>query len=197
MIEWWNSLDFVMKIFWCITIAASLIFIIQTIMVFVGADTGADFDADFDLPSDTGDGDPGMGLLTFRNFVNFFLGFGWSAVLLRDSINSISILLLVSIVIGVLLVFLVMMVYKWLGSMQESGNIDVFKQAPECHGKVYLTVPAHRRGSGKVQITINDAIREYTAMTDGEELVTGTQIRVIEAINASTLLVEEEQSIII
>ena len=34
-------------------------------------------------------------------------------------------------------------------------------------------------------------------MTDGEELVTGTQIRVIEAINASTLLVEEEQSIII
>ena len=197
MIEWWNSLDFVMKIFWCITIAASLIFIIQTIMVFVGADTGADFDADFDLPSDAGDGDPGMGLLTFRNFVNFFLGFGWSAVLLRDSINSISILLLVSIIIGVLLVFLVMMVYKWLGSMQESGNIDVFKQAPECHAKVYLTVPAHRRGSGKVQITINVAIREYTAMTDGEELVTGTQIRVIEAINASTLLVEEEQSIII
>ena len=197
MIEWWNSLDLVMKIFWCITIAASLIFIIQTIMVFVGADTGADFDADFDLPSDAGDGDPGMGLLTFRNFVNFFLGFGWSAVLLRDSINSISILLLVSIVIGVLLVFLVMMVYKWLGSMQESGNIDVFKHAPACHGKVYLTVPAHRRGSGKVQITINDAIREYTAMTDGEELVTGTQIRVIEAINASTLLVEEEQSIII
>ena len=43
MIEWWNSLDLVMKIFWCITIAASLIFIIQTIMVFVGADTGADF----------------------------------------------------------------------------------------------------------------------------------------------------------
>ena len=106
MIEWWNSLDFVMIIFWCITIAASLIFIIQTIMVFVGADTGADFDADFDLPSDAGDGDPGMGLLTFRNFVNFFLGFGWSAVLLRDSINSISILLLVSIIIGVLLVFL-------------------------------------------------------------------------------------------
>lgn len=81
--------------------------------------------------------------------------------------------------------------------MQESGNIDVYKQAADCRGKVYLTIPAHRSGSGKVQITINDAIREYNALTDGPELKTGAQIRVVEAINASTLLVEEEQSMII
>lgn len=192
MIEWWTSLDSMMKLFWGITIISSTIFVIQTILIFIGMDT--DFDADFSM--DAAD-DPGMGLLTFRNFVNFFVGFGWSAVLLGDKISSLSVLIFVSIIVGVALVYLVMMVYKWLSKMQESGNIDVYKQAADCRGKVYLTIPAHRSGSGKVQITINDAIREYNALTDGPELKTGAQIRVVEAINASTLLVEEEQSMII
>lgn len=192
MIEWWTSLDSMMKLFWGITIISSTIFVIQTILIFIGMDT--DFDADFSM--DAAD-DPGMGLLTFRNFVNFFVGFGWSAVLLGDKISSLSVLIFVSIIVGVALVYLVMMVYRWLSKMQESGNIDVYKQAADCRGKVYLTIPAHRSGSGKVQITINDAIREYNALTDGPELKTGAQIRVVEAINASTLLVEEEQSMII
>ena len=31
---------------------------------------------------------PGMNLLTFRNFINFCLGFGWTTVLLRNQIAS-------------------------------------------------------------------------------------------------------------
>lgn len=193
MIEWWNSLDLMMKIVWGITIISSLIFIIQTILVFVGIDADGDFDADMIGDAD----DSGMGLLTFRNLVNFMLGFGWSAVLLHNEIESIALLILLCVIVGIALVWLVMMVYKWLGSMQQSGTIDVYKQANDCRGKVYLTIPGHRSGSGKVQITINDAIREYAAITDGPELKTGAQIKVVEAVNASTLLVEEEQSIII
>lgn len=34
MIEWWTSLDAMMKILWGITLAASLIFVIQSIMTF-------------------------------------------------------------------------------------------------------------------------------------------------------------------
>ena len=206
MIEWWNSLSVVMKVLWAITLSASLIFIIQSIMTFLGAssDTGLDADADMsgDVPDGGADGaldghGTGLGLLTFRNLVNFLLGFGWTAILLKPSINSVPLLLVIAIIVGVGLVFLVMLLFKWLGGMQQTGNIDVFKVAAGCEGKVYLAIPGERAGSGKVQITINDAVREYEAVTDGPKLATGTSIRVVEALSADTLLVEPLESIII
>ena len=198
MIEWWSSLSLIMKILWGITLAASLIFVIQTVLTFLGAD--GSIDTDFDSPADadapSGEGS-GMGLLTFRNFVNFFLGFGWTAILLRGQISSTSVLLLVSIIIGVGLVAIVMLLFKWLSGMQQSGNIDVFTSAEGCQGKVYLTIPAARSGEGKVQIAINNSVREYNAVTDGETLKTGTDIWVVEAINENTLVVEAFGSIIV
>lgn len=202
MIEWWTSLSAMMKVLWGITLASSLIFVIQSIMTFVGAD--ADFNTDFDADFDAGGADidgtaghSGMGLLTFRNFVNFCLGFGWTSVLLHEQIASQGVLFTVAAIIGIGLVAVVMLLFKWISGMQESGNIDVFKQAVDCTGKVYLTIPANRQGEGKVQITINNSVREYNAVTEGDSLPTGTDIRVVEVISASTLLVEEVNSLII
>ena len=196
IIEWWSGLEPAMKILWAVTLAATLIFLIQTVLTFIGV--GGDVDTDFDSDSDIPDGEgTGMGLLTFRNFVNFCLGFGWAAILLRDSIASTGLLLVVSMLVGAVLVFLVMMLFKWLSGMQESGNIDLAKSAAGCEGKVYLTIPGARSGSGKVQININGSVREYAAITDGDALPTGRQIRVVEVIGNDTLLVEALESIII
>lgn len=214
MIEWWNSLSVMMRVLWAITLSASLIFIIQSVMTFLGADGGSDFDINSDVdvpdgslgdlphdasaPIDAGAAHgSGMGLLTFRNFVNFFLGFGWSAILLQSSIKSTTLLMIVSIIIGVVLVFAVMMLFKWLSGMQQAGNIDVYKQAVGCVGKVYLRIPAERSGAGKVQININNSVREYEAQTDGPALPTGASIKVVEVLGATTLLVEPLETLII
>ena len=207
MIEWWNSLSVVMKVLWAITLSASLIFVIQSILTFIGAGSDGDFDMDVDstgdfdsVAADAADASAhstGMGLLTFRNFVNFILGFGWSAILLRSSIASTSVLLIVSILIGVALVFLVMMLFRWLGSMQQAGNINLFRSAVGCEGKVYLKIPAARAGAGKVQITINNAVREYEAVTDGDALPTGAGIRVVEVLSSDTVLVEPMETLIV
>jgi len=198
MVEWWTSLSTLMRILWVITLSASLVFVIQSVMTFLGADVdgGIDIDssADFDASSHSGSD---MGLLTFRNFVNFFLGFGWSAILLRSGIESVPVLLIISVIVGIGLVFAVMMLFKWLSGMQQSGNIDVFTSASGCQGKVYLTIPGERAGEGKVQISISNAVREYAAVTDGPELRTGASVRVVEAVSPSLLLVEENSSIII
>lgn len=198
MIDWWLSLSSAMKILWGITLSASLIFIIQTVLTFIGADT--DFNTDFDVDTtgiDGTDGDSGMGLLTFRNFVNFFLGFGWTSVLLHDRIKSDAVLFVVAVIIGVGLVAVVMLLFKWISGMQQSGNINLQKSAVGCSGKVYIPVPAGRSGMGKVQISINNAVREYNAVTDGEALKTGKDITVVEVIGNDTVLVEEMNSIII
>lgn len=193
--SWWAGLSLVMKILWGVTLAASLIFIIQSILTFVGADADSSFDVDVDTSMDGADLsniEGGSNLYTFRNFVNFILGFGWSAILLQDSISSTGVLIFVSALVGVALVAAVMYLFKWLAGMQQSGNINLQKLAPGCEGKVYLTIPAARKGSGKVQITISGAVREYDAVTENEaDLKTGAPIRVIDVVDANTLLVEE------
>ena len=217
MIDWWNSLEPAMKVLWAVTLSASLVFVIQTVMTFLGAAGDTDFDINTDMdtagPSDVGDGSvdvgadvetgesghlgTGMNLLTFRNFINFLIGFGWTAILLKDSIPSTGLRMLIAILVGVVLVAIVMLLFKWLTDMQQSGNINVFKSAVDCEGTVYLTIPGERAGEGKVQITINNAVREYAAVTDGPTLKTGQRIRVVEVVSANTLLVEEINSVII
>ena len=197
MTEWWTSLDLFMKILWSIAIATSLIFIIETILTFIGIDH--EIDADFDTSMDGGfESEPSMNLYTFRNLVNFLLGMSWTAILLKEQIASTALLMLIAVVVGILLVAAVMYMFKWLSKMQQSGNIDVYKSAVGCIGKVYLSIPAQRKGAGKVQITINEAVREYDALTDSEsELKTGASIKVVEVLDPSTLLVEEMNSLII
>ena len=198
MTEWWTSLDLFMKILWCIAIASSLIFIVETVLTFIGADMDFDADADFDVPDGAFEGDPSMNLYTFRNLVNFLLGMSWTAILLKEQVASKVLLMVIAFVAGAILVAAVMMMFKWLSKMQQSGNIDLMKDAEGCNGKVYLTIPAERGGTGKVQITINGAVREYDAVTDSEQdLKTGKAIKVVEAIDNSTLLVEEIDSLII
>ena len=199
MIDWWNSLSLVMKVLWGVTLTASLIFIIQSILTFIGADADG-IDSDFDDPSEAMDDSSaggGANLYTFRNLVNFCLGFGWSAIFLQESVKSTALLLVISILIGVALVAVVMYMFKFLSSMQQSGTINVEKMAVGCTGKAYLTIPGARSGEGKVQITINSSVREYTALTDGDAIKTGTPIKVVEVIDPSTLLVESQDSLII
>ena len=187
---WWAGLTPVMKILWVATLAATLIFIIQSILTFVGAD--ADASADFDIDGDADMSMDGASLYSFRNFVNFILGFGWSAILLQPSIPSWPVLILVSVIIGVALVAGVMYLFKWLASMQQSGNINLEKAAAGSEGTVYLTIPGARAGKGKVQITISGAVREYDAVYEGESaLKTGTPIRDVDVIDSNTLLVED------
>ena len=192
---WWASLSLIMKILWGVTLSASLIFVIQSIMTFLGADADSDFDVDVDTSMDGTDLsniEGGSNLYTFRNFVNFVLGFGWSVILLQESIPSTPLLITVGVVIGIALVALVMYMFKWLAGMQQSGNINLQRSAAGCEGKVYLTIPASRTGSGKVQITIGGAVREYDAVTENETpLKTGASIRVVDVVDANTLLVEE------
>lgn len=199
---WWTALSPAMKLLWSVTLAASLIFVIQSILTFIGADSGEggiDTDVDTGFDSETADAavEGGTNLYTFRNFVNFFLGFGWSAILLQDSISSIPLLIIISVLVGVALVAIVMYLFKWLSGMQQSGNINIYKAAVGCSGTVYLTIPGERQGEGKVQITINGAVREYNAISDGETLKNGTPIRVVEAIGPETVLVEPLESLII
>ena len=192
MQTWWGSLDPFMQTLWGIAIVASAVFIIQSIMTFVGMDSETNFDGDFDgdMSADGAGESTPFQLFTFRNLINFMLGFSWTAIALRASTESTSLMLVGGVVVGVLLVCAVMYLFKWMSGMQQSGTIE-----PEalvgCKGSVYLTIPAGRTGEGKVQITVRSAIREYNAMTEGDRLPNESPICVVAVLNGHTVLVEK------
>ena len=80
-----------------------------------------------------------------------------------------------------------MYIFYLMSKMEQSGNIDT-ASAVGCKGNVYLKIPAARSGEGKVQITIQGAIREYDAVTNGEELPTGTPVVITQVLNENVLI---------
>ena len=82
MQTWCGSLDPFMQSLRGIAIAASAVFIIQSIMTFVGMDSETNFDGDFDgdMSADGAGESTPFQLFTFRNLINFMLGFSWTAI---------------------------------------------------------------------------------------------------------------------
>ncbi|MFN7273652.1 MAG: serine protease, partial [Bacteroidota bacterium] len=81
-----ENLDPLLKTFWYIAIPTSIIFILQTVMTFVGADATDGLEADFD--GDLSGGDAPFQLFSLRNLINFLLGFSWSGISLYNSISN-------------------------------------------------------------------------------------------------------------
>ena len=66
-----ENLDPILKTFWYVAIPTSIIFILQTVMTFVGADATDGLEADFD--GDLSGGDAPFQLFSLRNLINFLL----------------------------------------------------------------------------------------------------------------------------
>ena len=105
-----ENLDPLLKMFWYVAIPTSLIFIIQTIMTFVGADATDGIDADFD--GDFDGSDAPFQLFSLRNLINFLLGFSWTGISFYFLIPNKFLLVLLSLAIGILFIYLFGM---WVG----------------------------------------------------------------------------------
>ena len=199
--EWYNALPSTLQVYWVIALVTSLIFLIQMVLTFIGigdADTDVDFGGDADLGGDAGfsDGDTldtggAMQLFTIRNFINFLLGLGWGGVCLYSVIPNTIVLSLVSILVGVLFVYIFLIIYRQLRKLERNGAYHI----DDCVGQtvdVYLTIPSNRSGMGKVQISFSGSVQELNALTDSDApLRSGSKVRVVEVIDGTTVLVEK------
>ena len=70
IIDWWNSLSLVSQVFACVAIPATMILLIQTLLLFFGV--GEDADGVDDIPDDVPEADIGDG--TFGEVVNGAVG---------------------------------------------------------------------------------------------------------------------------
>ena len=191
MMDLFNSLEPLQKFFWTIACAASLVFIIQTIMTFVGLGTDTDVDAGpMDGSVDSMEDGSLSGVFSFRNLINFLLGYGWAGVLLHDSIESGLLLQLVAIVVGLLFVLAFVFMFRQVMKLSHDGSFKM-QEAVGLKADVYLRIPAARSGRGKVQVSVKGSVHEVDAMTDStEEIPTGGQVKIVKVLGDDLLLVE-------
>lgn len=180
---WWTSLDLFTKSILCIALFSSLIFIIQISMTFLGIDFHSHRD------SGSQDSDSSFPLLSFRNFTNFFLGFGWTAIGLEKVGLNRGIIMIASAFVGILFVFTVIFLFRLLSGIEPKNRIDI-ADVIHCKGKVYIAIPSNEKGEGKIQVTVLGVTRKYNAITKGKALKAQTPVIVTEILNDRLLLVE-------
>ena len=191
MMDLFNSLEPLQKFFWTIACCASLVFIIQTIMTFIGLGTDADVDAGpMDGSVDSIEDGALSGVFSFRNLVNFLLGYGWAGVLLFDDIEKRWLLQFVAIAVGVLFVLAFVFMFRQVMKLSHDGSFKI-NEAVGLKADVYLRIPAARSGRGKVQVSVKGSIHEIDAVTDNDaEIPTGGQVEIIKALGDDLLLVK-------
>jgi membrane protein implicated in regulation of membrane protease activity len=179
-------MDATQQVYWYIAIIASVIFIIQTIMTFIGADSDTGMDADFDSNMDGGDHP--FQLFSLRNLINFFLGFGWTGVSLFSSIESKFLLGVIAFVVGLIFIAVFFVVIKALMRLSEDNTFDI----EETIGKtadVYMNIPASKSGRGKVFISVKGTTHELSAITaNASDIKNGSMVKVL-AVEGDVLIV--------
>lgn len=188
MIETFQSLAPVLKLYWYIAIPVSVIFIIQTIMTFVGADSFDGVEANFDGDLETGD--TPFQLFSFRNLINFLLGFSWAGISFFKEISDTTVLMLVATAIGVVFIFMFFFIIRSLQKLAENNSFDISNTVDKT-AEVYLTVPANKTGKGKILVSVNGAVHELEAITEKEMAInSGAMVKVVKIENENIVVVE-------
>lgn len=208
MAEWWASLTLLQQISACIALPATLLLVLQTVLLLFGF---GDSDSDTDLPDEAPDGnladgvfgegevheypndvsDTGLQLFTVRGITAFFAVFGWCAVALGDSMAPAA-SLSISVIAGLVMMLLVALAMWWFSKLQSDGTADI-RNALGASGRVYIRIPSSRSGTGKVNITLQGSYSEISAVTDEEnDILFGEEITVVGISGDDTLVVKRK-----
>lgn len=190
---WFGDLPPALRIYWGIAIFASVIFIIQIVLTFIGiGDTDLDMGGADGVDGDTMDTGGVLQLFTVRNFVNFLLGVGWGGVCLWGAIPNTPLLILASIIVGTLFVGVFVFMFRNLRRLEHTARYDLHDAVGQI-ADVYLRIPAERNGEGKIQTAFGGSVQELPAVTDGDDIPSGSKVRILAVIGDHTFLVEKAE----
>lgn len=184
MIEFLDSLQGPEKIFWFIAIPSSIVFLIMTVLTFIGMDSTDGLDADFE--GDTEDSGGAFQLFTLRNLVSFLAVFSWSGITCLKNSISLTSTLSISIILGLVMVLILSSLFYFTGKLQANYTPDP-KHSIGKLGKVYLRIP--KNGTGKVIVSYGGTNRIVDAMSNEHDCPTGSRVKIISE-DSGVLIVE-------
>jgi len=204
MKEWFMT-DPLRSALLCAAIPATVIMILQTVMIFIGMAGHSDVDMPDDngidgvFGSDSPDavdvhlGDSGLRIFTVRGIVAFFAVGGWAGLSALSISGSPAAAIITAFIAGSLALLLVAWFFRWAASLNENGTLQM-ENAVGKVGEVYITVPPDMSGTGKVNVIIQGRLTEAEAMTDIDRpLKYGEPVEVVDMAVGNVLKVRPIQ----
>lgn len=203
---WWNELSTLGQLFATAAIPATVVMLLQTVLLLIGI--GGQFsedapeDIDTDTPGDTPHGDggdfeaddsadhfDGVRLFTVRGIVAMFAVGGWLGVAMCDLGVHNAVAVAVALVGGLGALFAAAYIIKASLRLQEDGNLSP-KNAVAHTATVYIPIPPMREGSGKVTMNLQERFVELDALTDHEEKIpTGATVQIVAVNDKNEVIV--------
>lgn len=212
MNAWWESLGILQRILYCIAVPATLVLILQTVLVIMGFGDGAS-GADFN-PSDTSgldlDGDVSAGeladgdigdavagdfgslkLFTIQGAVAFLATFSWvSIVCVNTGMNPVA-ALGIGFVCGAVMMYAVAKLLQMMAKLAENGTFKLKSMIGET-AQVYLTVLPSGESGGKVTLSSTSRFAEVDAITENAQPIpSGSRVRIVD-VRGDVVVVEKE-----
>jgi len=129
-------------------------------------------------PMDDGGTDHAFKVISIQSIGAFLMGAGWAGLgAYRGSGLDMTWSIGIAVLGGIAMVWLFLWLMKMVYDLQSSGNVSI-RQAIGLDAEVYARVPGDRSGAGQVRVVIDDRMRMYSAITDGDTLDRGTQVRI-------------------
>lgn len=196
MIEWWNTMDLVGQIFALIAVPATLVLVVQTILLLCGIG-GDDIDMDGvditgngvgDTPGDGGA--DGLALFSLRGIMAMAAVGGWSGLVMYEAGINIVVTVLLAVAFGFMALVGIAYLMKLTMKLQSNGTLDLGYAIGKV-GTVYIPIPADMKGSGKVNLTVQERFIEIDAMTKADRrIATGESVRVVATNETGMVVVE-------
>ena len=183
-----SLLEPLLKTFWLIAIGSSVVFVIQAVMTFAGMDSSDGVSADFD--SNLEHTEAPFQLFTFRNLIHFLLGFSWTGISFYSTIANTTVLMLVSIGVGIAFVAAFFFIIAQIQKLAENNSFRIENTLHQT-GTVYLTIPEKKSGKGKIQVSVRGSFHELDAITEKEKIESSAMIRIVK-IESNNLVVVEK-----
>ncbi len=197
MFAWWDSLTSLQQVFACIGIPATLILVVQTVLLMFGIGDGDGADVDTDIDPDGFDigeaasGDDGLTLFTVRGIVSLFCVAGWSGIVFVDLGLGNTLSIFLALICGIAAMVGIAYLMKAVLKLQSSGNIQIGLALGKV-GEVYIPIPPKGEGRGKINITLQDRFVEIDAISGSDEgFKTGDTVRVVSADESGLVVVEK------
>lgn len=217
MALWWEGLGSLSRFFYLFAIPSTVILLLQSVLTLIGFGLGSDGDMDLgDGDGDIGfDGDldiePGstdfdldtegiddfqdlagadFRFVTLRGIIAFATMFGWVGAALAGTSLHIALVMILAIIAGLFGMLIIALMFYTISKLQQSGNKN-YRLAIGKDAKVYIPIPANKKGQGKVQLLLQDSFIEVDAVTNEATMIrTNELVRIVDLLDATTFVVE-------
>lgn len=209
MNEWWAGISLLERALFVVGTSSALILFIQTILLIIGGHDEGSMGSDtsglsepelegegweVDLPDEAvGSGtelDTGLRLFSIRGIMGFLAVGSWTGIAALEGGLIPLLAIVVALAAGLLSMVLIAKLVQLLSHLQENGTVSQRSALGES-GTVYIPIPEHRSGAGKVHLVLGDQLMELDAVTEGERIPTGAQVRVVD-LSSGVLVVERD-----